>query len=125
MSTANERQHGGSHYKKFEYEHWDFVTDVDLPYLTACASKYPCRWREKGGLLDLEKSVHFLDKAIERGIGAASFASSEKVITFCNQLPPAESQIVQAIVAGSLYSAKDLLAKLIEDSSIGNECLPA
>ena len=63
---ANDRQVGGLHYKKQEYQHWDFVCDTNLRYLIACASKYVSRWRGKNGLEDLRKSIHYLEKSIER-----------------------------------------------------------
>jgi hypothetical protein len=62
MISANDRQVGGDHYKK-EYQHWDFVTDTGLPYLLGCFTKYVTRWRGKNGMEDLQKSLHYLQKA--------------------------------------------------------------
>jgi hypothetical protein len=47
-------------------QHWDLY--ADLPYLEGCATKYATRWRDKGGLQDLEKAITYLQKrlAIER-----------------------------------------------------------
>ena len=40
-----------------------------------CAIKYLSRWREKGGLQDLKKARHYLDKLIEmQGDELSSFA---------------------------------------------------
>lgn len=64
---ANDRQVGGEHYKK-GYQHWDFVCDTGMHYLLGCATKYLTRWREKNGLEDLEKPIHYLEKATEKGI---------------------------------------------------------
>lgn len=64
MSTASERQIGGSHYKA-GFQHWDYVHWTQLPYLPAQASKYLTRWKKKNGLQDLEKALHFMDKFIE------------------------------------------------------------
>lgn len=66
--SANDTQVGGTHYKDFEYQHWDFAIDVELPWPIACATKYICRWRNKNGVEDLGKAVHYLEKAIERGV---------------------------------------------------------
>lgn len=66
MATANERQHGGDHYKGSDYNHWDWVTDVKLGYLAGNASKYAFRWRRKGNPEeDLDKAIHYVDKAAE------------------------------------------------------------
>lgn len=62
--TANDRQVGGKHYKR-RYEHWDWVLDTKLGYLEGCATKYLSRWWLKGGITDIDKALHYLDKAIE------------------------------------------------------------
>lgn len=61
---ANERQVGGQHYKT-RIEHWDFVDANDLDYFQGQITKYVARWRDKGGVEDLRKARHFLDKYIE------------------------------------------------------------
>lgn len=65
MSNANSRQVGGSHYKKFVIEVWDFIARNNIPYLEGNAIKYIARWREKGGLADLEKAEHYIQKLKE------------------------------------------------------------
>lgn len=98
MPTANERQHGGDHYKKNAYEHWDFVCDTNQHYLVACATKYASRWQDKGGIQDLEKMVHYLDKAEERGVRPPSHHRS-LVDTFCDQLGSIEARMVRMIMS--------------------------
>jgi hypothetical protein len=61
---ANESQIGGTHYKT-KYEHWDLAVVIPLGYLEGCATKYVSRWRKKGGIQDLMKAMHYLDKLIE------------------------------------------------------------
>jgi hypothetical protein len=70
--SANDRQVGGAHYGGGAYQHWDYVCDTRMHYLPATASKYVCRWRLKDGKKDLEKSLHYIDKAEERGITGCS-----------------------------------------------------
>lgn len=65
MSKANDRQEGGTHYKKLGIQHWDYVVANGIPYLEACAIKYLTRWRDKGGIKDLKKARHYVDKLIE------------------------------------------------------------
>lgn len=64
MSSANERQVGGSHYAS-PIQHWDFVVANDIPYLEAQVIKYLMRWRKKNGLEDVLKAQHYLEKLIE------------------------------------------------------------
>lgn len=63
---ANDIQIGGEHYKQFKgYEPWDVITAWDLGYLEGTALKYISRWKHKGGVEDLKKAIHFLQKKIE------------------------------------------------------------
>ena len=63
---ANDKQIGGDHYKQFKgYEPWDVITAWNLGYLDGTALKYIARWRDKNGIEDLKKAIHFLEKAIE------------------------------------------------------------
>ena len=64
-SLANDRQVGGSHYRKGKIQHWDYVLANDIPYLEAMIIRYVGRWRDKDGMKDLRKAQHFLEKLIE------------------------------------------------------------
>lgn len=63
--NSNEVQVGGSHYKKLVIQPWDYISKNEIPYLEGSAIKYLTRWRDKGGLEDLEKTKHFVEKLIE------------------------------------------------------------
>jgi hypothetical protein len=62
--TANQKQIGGQHYKT-SYQHWDLAIFLGLGFLEGCSTKHITRWRKKGGVQDLEKGLHYLDKLIE------------------------------------------------------------
>ena len=62
---ASSKQIGGSHYKKFKIQPAEFCYVNNIPYLEATAIKYLCRWKDKGGIQDLEKAKHFIDLLIE------------------------------------------------------------
>lgn len=64
-SGANSRQVGGTHYKDQAIQPWDFIVANDLPFLEGSVIKYVARHRQKGGVEDLEKAKHFLEKLIE------------------------------------------------------------
>jgi hypothetical protein len=66
--NPNEVQVGGEHYQS-EFQHWDLMIAWDTHYLLAAATKYVVRWRKKGGLQDLQKAMHYLDKMID-AVGA-------------------------------------------------------
>ena len=65
MSKANERQHGGDHYQKQTIQPWDYVAANGLGFFEGNVVKYVTRWRGKGGVEDLKKARHYLDKLIE------------------------------------------------------------
>src|SRR5262245_9404072 len=48
-----------------EYQHWDLAIAIPMGYLEGCSTKYVIRWRKKGGMDDLHKALHYLDKLIE------------------------------------------------------------
>ena len=64
-STANETQVGGSHYKALAIQPWDYIAGNGIGYLEGCAIKYLSRWRDKGGVDDLRKAQHYIEKLIE------------------------------------------------------------
>jgi hypothetical protein len=63
--SANEQQVGGDHYKAKEHQPWDVITEWGLGFLDGNVVKYMSRWRQKGGVNDLRKARHYLDKLIE------------------------------------------------------------
>lgn len=65
MDNANNKQIGGNHYKDTDIEPWDAVMSWGLGYLDGSAIKYIARWKKKGGIQDLQKAIHFLEKLIE------------------------------------------------------------
>jgi len=60
--SANERS--PTHYTA-HYQHWDLAIAIPMSYLAGCSTKYVTRWRCKGGIGDLHKAMHYLDKMIE------------------------------------------------------------
>ena len=62
--SANETQVGGAHYQ-LPIQPWDFIIANGLGFLEGNAIKYITRWRQKGGVEDLRKARHYLDKLIE------------------------------------------------------------
>lgn len=63
--SANDKQISGTHYKQVAIQPWDYVAANNLGYFEGSAIKYVTRWRSKGGIADLQKAIHFLEKLIE------------------------------------------------------------
>ncbi|QDP61582.1 MAG: hypothetical protein Tp138OMZ00d2C19078261_43 [Prokaryotic dsDNA virus sp.] len=71
MSGTFVAQEGGDHYQA-EYQHWDWVIDLNLHYLPATATKYVARWRKKNGIQDLRKAVTYIEKWEKAGLPSNS-----------------------------------------------------
>lgn len=56
---------GPGHYKDKAIQPWDFIVSNNLSYLEGNVVKYISRWREKGGVDDLRKAKHYIEKLIE------------------------------------------------------------
>jgi hypothetical protein len=65
VSEANKVQIGGDHYKKGGEEHWDRAFRLRYDPFQYIITKWIERWRDKGGIEDLEKARHAIDKYIE------------------------------------------------------------
>jgi hypothetical protein len=69
VGQANEKEQiGGTHYRIHgnELQHWDVVRMFRLDYLIGTATKYLFRWQHKGGVQDLKKAMHYIEKRIEQ-----------------------------------------------------------
>lgn len=62
---ANEVQVGGAHYKTLVPQPWDVINAWGLGFLDGNVVKYVARFKNKGGVEDLRKAKHYLDKLIE------------------------------------------------------------
>ncbi len=62
---------GPGHYKDKAIQPWDFIVSNNLGYLEGNVVKYISRWRQKGGVEDLRKAKHYIEKLIEIETGMA------------------------------------------------------
>ena len=65
MTSANDTQVAGTHYKNKAIQPWDYIVSNNIGYLEGNVIKYVSRWRDKGGVDDLKKAQHYLTKLIE------------------------------------------------------------
>jgi hypothetical protein len=65
QTLANDVQVAGNHYKDKAIQPWDYIVGNNLGYLEGNIVKYVSRWKDKGGVDDLRKARHYLDKLIE------------------------------------------------------------
>ena len=61
-----DKQHGGSHYKKFKIQPAEFINENKLLFAEGNAIKYICRQSAKGKEEDIKKAIHYLEMILER-----------------------------------------------------------
>lgn len=115
-NKANNKQIGGDHYRKAEYQHWDFVSDAKLHYLVGCATKYIARWKDKNSVQDLEKALHYIDKAEERKVKPAKMKRYGHIERFVTQLGEVEARAVMHCTNASWDLARTNIEGLIEEA---------
>lgn len=64
MSALNAQVAGG-HYKSLKIQPIEYIHANSIPFAEGSVIKYVTRWRDKGGIADLEKAKHFLELLIE------------------------------------------------------------
>ena len=115
------KQVGGNHYEA-EYQHWDWVFDVNMGYHAGCATKYVSRWWKKGGLEDLVKAKSYVEKIIEIGIRykneshyLTNHARTEFTNRFigANNIPGMEAKFIyQMVFWTSIYDLREAIKTL-------------
>lgn len=68
--SALDTQIGGDHYKKLKIQPMEYSMGNKLDACQHTAIKYITRFRDKGGVADLEKAKHVIDMLIEFERGA-------------------------------------------------------
>lgn len=67
--SALDSQVGGTHYKNFTIQPVEFCMKNNLNFCQSSVIKYVCRYRNKNGVQDIDKAIHFLQllKELEYG----------------------------------------------------------
>jgi hypothetical protein len=64
--SPQDKQIGGSHYKNFHIQPYEFMTKNNLYFLQGCVVKYVCRYMKKDKIKDLEKIIHYCELEIKK-----------------------------------------------------------
>ena len=59
-----DKQIGGSHYKSFHIQPYEFISKNDLSFFQGNVVKYVCRYLNKNGIEDLKKIIHYCELEI-------------------------------------------------------------
>ena len=61
-----DKQIGGSHYKFFTIQPYEFISKNNLSFFQGNVIKYVCRYLHKNKIEDLEKIKHYCDLEIKK-----------------------------------------------------------
>jgi len=65
----SEKQVGGSHYKNYKIQPVEFIIKNNIGFVEGNIIKYILRFKEKGGVQDLEKAKHYIELLIDSSKG--------------------------------------------------------
>jgi len=60
-SFPQDKQIGGSHYKDFHIQPYEFISKNNLSFFQGNVIKYVCRYLNKNGIEDLNKIIHYCE----------------------------------------------------------------
>jgi hypothetical protein len=63
--AALDKQVAGSHYAERSIQPVQYIHANGIGYFEGNVIKYVTRWRDKGGIADLEKAKHYIEMLIE------------------------------------------------------------
>ena len=84
--SAMDVQIGGDHYKKLKIQPMEYSMANNLDACQHTAIKYVTRFRDKGGVADLEKAKHVIDMLIEFEQKSKSEAALEALARHAQEL---------------------------------------
>lgn len=87
--TPLDKQTGGDHYKKLKIQPAYYNWANRIPFIEGCCIKYLTRWRDKGGLEDIQKSKHLHELLIY-------FETTPLVLIEQSKIDELEQAMVQA-----------------------------
>ena len=61
-----DKQIGGSHYKSFLIQPYEFISKNDLSFFQGNVIKYVCRYKRKGGAEDIKKIIHYCQLELKK-----------------------------------------------------------
>ena len=59
--TATKKQVGGKHYTNYKIQPIEFITSNNIGFIEGNVIKYLLRFKEKNGIEDIDKAIHYLE----------------------------------------------------------------
>jgi hypothetical protein len=62
---SSKKQVGGNHYLKYKIQPVEFIIKNNIGFVEGNIIKYILRFKDKGGIADLEKAKHYIELLID------------------------------------------------------------
>jgi hypothetical protein len=62
---SSKKQVGGNHYLKYKIQPVEFIIKNNIGFVEGNIIKYVLRFKDKGGIADLEKAKHYIELLID------------------------------------------------------------
>lgn len=122
---ADHKQVGGSHYKDKAVQPWEVIERNRMGFFDGNALKYLMRYRDKGGVEDLRKAVHYIEKLIEMEAAvpdpkvgariatlAEEFREMEKRASQTAPSPIAGARLMESMMDAEMPNLRDIFAMM-------------
>lgn len=80
--SAWDKQIGGDHYKHMMIQPLEYALANNLGVCEHAVVKYISRWRDKGGVDDLRKVIHYAEILVEMELGVESIKEKQTQLSF-------------------------------------------
>lgn len=78
ITNPSRYQIGGTHYSKMKIQPIDYILENDLSYLQGNVIKYISRYKDKNGIEDIRKAIHYCELIIEKEYNVSKNKSTVK-----------------------------------------------
>ena len=65
MTNALSKQEGGDHYKTLSIQPVEYIVANDLSWCEGNIIKYITRWKQKNGIEDIKKVIHYAELLLQ------------------------------------------------------------
>ena len=116
VKDSLKEQVGGSHYKKLSMQPIEFIVKAKLSFIQGNIVKYITRYKDKNGIEDIYKCIHYANLAIDLGDTGPKHKMLNLAYSYCavNKLSVMQTNIVTTCTQDDYYSVIRLCKHLIK-----------
>lgn len=106
MKSALENQIGGSHYTNLKMQPIELIVQAKLNFIQGCIVKYISCYKQKNGIQDIEKCIHYAQLAIELNSVGPEIHSINLGYSYCkvNEFNTLQTNAIISTIQDDYYS---------------------